>query len=435
MNGRPISGQPAGKSEQMHSGAKVSAEVSMIAERGRARWMVFRAFLTQNVAIGCAYGAFGVTVLPLQQQFGASRGEAALGLALLVLIGGLIGPLIGALIARIGLRWTMMGGAILSGTGYALLSVAPAMTAVLLIYAIPIGIGTAMLGSFPSSVLASNWHPRNPGPALGITNMPLFVAILPMVGLAMIRDYGLQSFYLTLAALHLLLLPMIHGVSDGPVARGDPKPDAHGHVAYPMPSIRNIVGHPAFWAMSIGAGYLNAAGITGVSHLVAFAIERGVGGSSAALLLSIMGSASILGSLLSGVLSGRLGPARTLALIACGVCASWIILLSTSLYPAMAVAALLIGMSGAGVFPAVNMLSSRIFGQHSLPRVIGLFGIATLPLTFGLPPLAGVLHDAAGGYGPVVWIIIGGAAMVAILFLAMRRGARLGQGLEPAMQR
>lgn len=416
----------------MHAGTQDGENPSTSARRGRARWMVFRAFLTQNVAVGSAFGAFGVTVLPLQEQFGASRGAATLALALCVLAMGLAGPMIGSMIARIGLRWTMMGGAILSSAGYALLAAAPDMTSVLLLYALPIGLGTAMLGSFPSSVLASNWNPHNPGPALGITNMPLFVALLPMVGLALIHDHGLASFYLTLSALHLLLLPVIHGVSDGPEAIGEPAPDSHGHVAYQMPSVRAVLGRPAFWAMTIGAGYLSAAGITGVSHLVAFAIERGIAASPAALLLSIMGSASILGSLLSGMLCGRIGAARTLTLMSCGVCASWIILLSTTAYLPMAVAALLIGMSGAGVFPAVNMLAGRLFGRHSLPRVIGLFGLATLPLTFGFPPLAGVLRDAAGSYGPVIWIVIGASAMVAILFLIMRRAAPIGAIIDDA---
>jgi MFS family permease len=416
----------------MHARTKDGVSPSASVGSHPARWMVFRAFLTQNVSIGSAYGAFGVTVLPLQEQFGASRGAAALGLALCVLTTGLSGPLIGAMITRIGLRWTMMLGATLSCTGYALLAAAPDMVTVLLLYALPIGLGTAMLGSFPSSVLASNWNAQNPGPALGITNMPLLLALLPMVGLALIQDHGLGSFYLTLAALHLLLLPVIHGVSDGPEIIGKPAPDPHGHVAYKMPAVRAVLGSPAFWAMTIGAGYLSAAGITGVSHLVAFAIERGIAASPAALLLSIMGGAAILGSLLSGMLCGRIGASRTLVVMSCGLCASWIVLLSTTAYPPMAAAALLIGMSGAGVYPAVNMLASRLFGQHSLPRILGIYGLATLPLTFSLPPLAGVLHDAAGGYGPVAWFIIGGTALVAILFLTMRRGAPLGRAVDDA---
>jgi len=398
-----------------------AAGAGAAAHPGRARFMVFRAFLAQNVAVGCAFGGFGVSVLPLEAQFGASRGTVTLAVALSVLVMGLVSPLVASLIGRIGLRWTMTIGTLLSAVGYALLAVAPSITVVLLLYALPIGIGLAMFGPFPASVLASNWFSRNPGPALGVANVPLFVAVLPIVGMTLIRDHGLAFFYLVLAGLHLLILPFMLGVSDGPSGRGAVH-GGHGVGAQPMLPARSILRRPAFWVMCIGAGYLNAAGITGVSHLVPFAAERGVAGNEAALLLSVMGGAAVVGSLLVGFLCGRLGAARTLALIGAALCASWFTLLSTTQFVPMALATLLSGAGGAGVFPAVNMLSGRLFGQESLPRVVGLFGLFTLPLTFCLPPLAGVLHDAVGGYGPVVAVIIGGSGLVALLFLAMRQG-------------
>ena len=276
------------------------AGTTQLAELGRAptspagtrRMMVFRAFMAQNVAIGCAFGGFGVSVIPLQEHYGASRGTATLALALCVMVQGLVGPLIGSLIGRIGLRWTMTIGALISGAGYALLAVAPSMPVVLLLYALPIGVGLAMFGSFPASVLASNWFPRNPGTALGIANTPLLVAILPMAGLVLIRDYGLASFSLALAAL------------------------------------------------------------------------------------------------------------------------------------------LLIGAGAAGVYPAINMLSGRLFGIGSLPRVIGLSGMVTLPLTFCLPPLAGVLRDAADGYAPVIAVIVASATAAAIIFMVL---ARLSARQAPAL--
>ncbi|MEC3948194.1 MFS transporter [Sphingobium sp. HWE2-09] len=417
----------------MNADADRRATASAATAGGRqARLMVFRAFLAQNVAVGCAFGGFGISVLPMQAQFGASRGVATLALALAVLVMGLVSPLVGTLIGRIGLRWTMIIGALLSTCGYALLAVAPSMTAVLLLYALPIGVGLAMFGPFPASILASNWYPNNPGPALGVANMPVLVAVLPMVGLALIRDYGLSGFYLTLAGLHLLMLPFILGVSDGPRDRQHPPADSHGHVPHAMLPTGAILRYPAFWAMCIGAGYLNAVGITGVSHLAAFAAERGVAGNEAALLLSIMGGAAIIGSLIVGLLCGRLGAARTLALIAAALCLSWFVLQSTTQFPLMAAAALLVGTASVGVFPAINMLAGRLFGQDSLPRVVGLFGLFTLPLTFCLPPLAGVLRDSAGGYGPVVAIIVGGTALAVLVFLMMGRGTAYVSPARPA---
>ena len=388
---------------------------------GRARMMVFRAFLAQNVAVGSAFGGFGISVLPLQELHGASRGATTLALALAVLMMGLVSPLVATLIGRIGLRWTMTIGTLMSGIGYALLAIAPSMPVVLLLYALPIGVGLAMFGPFPSSVLASNWFRHNPGPALGVANMPLFVALLPMVGIFILRDHGLSAFYLILAALHVLLLPVMLGVADGPQDGGEQPGHPHAGEASAMLPNRTVLRSPAFWVMCLGAGYLNAVGITGVSHLVAFVAERGVAADEAAGLLSIMGGAAVIGSLAIGFLCGRLGAPLALALIAGGLAISWASLLSTISFPIMALASLMLGAGGAGVFPAINMLSGRLFGQQSLPRVVGLFGLVTLPLTFFLPPLAGVLRDAVGGYTPVASIIIGGCALVVIIFVAMAR--------------
>jgi cyanate permease len=170
-------------------------------------------------------------------------------------------------------------------------------------------------------------------------------------------------------------------------------------------------------------------GITAVSHLVAFVAERGVAASEAAGLLSIMGGAAVIGSLVIGFLCGRLGAPFSLGLIAAGLALSWMALLSTTSFPLMALASLMLGAGGAGVFPAVNMLSARLFGQDSLPRVIGLFGVVTLPLTFFLPPLAGVLRDIIGGYGPVAMILICGCVIIALLFFGM---ARIGRRVQAA---
>ncbi|MCP1470392.1 cyanate permease [Sphingobium sp. OAS761] len=392
------------------------------------RLMVGRAFLAQNVAVGCAFGGFGVSVLPLQQKFGASSATAALALSICVLVLGLASPAIGALIGRIGLRWTMMAGVIISAIGYALLAVAPSMTVVLLAYALPIGIGLAMFGPFPSSVLASNWYAHNPGTALGVANTPLFAALLPMIGMAVIRDHGLSAFYWMMVGLHILLLPFILGVSDGPADRAH-APDAHGHVAHEMITARSLLRNPTFWAVCLGAGFLNAVGITGVSHLAGFVAERGVAAADAAALLSVMGGSAVIGSLVIGILCGRLGAPRALSILAAGLALSWFAMLGTTAFAVMALCALVIGAAGAGVFPAVNMLSAHLFGQHSLPRVIGLFAIVTLPLTFGIPPLVGLLRDAVGRYGPVIGLVIGGCAVAAFMFFAM---SRIGRRAPPA---
>jgi MFS family permease len=378
--------------------------------------MAIRAFFCQNVASGCAFGGFGVTVIPLQEQFGASRGMATLGLALAVLVIGLTSPFIATLFGRFGLRWTMSTGVLLSGLGYALLSVAPSMEAVLLIYALPIGIGFTMFGPLAASVLTGNWFSKNAGTALGFVNMPLFLALLPIIGQIVIRDHGLAPFYLILAALHLLLLPLTLSIVDAPAGVAEEAPDPQSAPSQAPWTMAAVMRQPIFWASVAGGGILSAVGIIGVTHLFALGLEQGVAPEQAAMLASLLGAASVIGSLLVGFLCGRIGPSQTLTLIGAGFGLSWLILLLTPDIRFMVAGAIVMGTCTAGIFPAVTMVSARAFGQASVARVVGVYSLLATPPSFLLPPLAGVLHDAVGGYQPVSASIIGGCVAVTLIF-------------------
>lgn len=400
-----------------------------IAARGRGG-MALRAFLCQNVAVGSAFGGFGVTVLPLQNAFGIGRGMATLGLALAVLVMGAAAPVVAAIMGRLGLRRTMLTGIVLSGTGYGLLGLAPMLGGdgiylVLLAYGLPIGMGLVMFGAFGASMLVSGWFPSNPGPVLGFVNMPVLVMALPMIGVPVIGEWGLGTFYFLLAGLHLLLLPFALGIADPPILAGGVSASGMDGI-----SASAIVTRPVFWALVTGAGILSAIGIIGVTHLVAFGVERGIAEPQAALFVSVMGGASIAGSLVVGLLCGWFGPARTLALVGVLAAAGWGLLWVTTFLPLMIAVVLLIGAGGAGVFPSVNVMARQVFGTEALHRVMGFYGLATLPFTFVLPPLAGVLHDLAGSYGPVVAGMIAGALGAAMLFAGMAR-LRRGQSAAP----
>lgn len=401
--------------------AMTSASVTAEAVPQPGRWaMAVRGFLCQNVSVGCAFGGFGVAVGEIKAKYAVSMGLASMGLALAVLTMGLVSPLVARMIGHFGLRRTMLTGLTLSGLGYVALAFAPNIYVVLAAFGLLIGIGIAMFGPFPASVLASNWFQPNAGGALGFVNMPVMVALVPLLGVALIKTQGLPTFFLALAGIHVLLVPVVLGVIDAPpgTAAGG---DAQGHGADSATSARAILTRPVFWAVVVGAGCLSAAGIVGISHIVAFATERGLPDADAALLLSIMGGASIIGSLLAGIIANRIGSANTLALIGALIAGGWAVLYATSFYPLLLMATLVLGACGAGVFPAVNMLGAQIFGVSALARVIGLFTLCTLPMNFLLPPAAGVLRDHSVNYNPVIVAIIAMAAVIMALFLVTAR--------------
>ena len=400
----------------------------------RSRMMLIRGFFAQNVAIGCAFGGFAVSVLALEERFNASRAMAEMALAIVVLTMSLLAPVSGWMIVRLGLRKTMTLGVVLSALGYFALAYSPSMLVTLGIAGLLIGPGAAFFGSIPSSMLASSWFPKAQGKALGIVNTPLFVALVPLLGIVLMERYGLSAFYLCLAGLHLVLLPLVLGVKERP-GQSDIVAEPLEGEPPPNHTMRHIMAHSVFWLIILGDGILNGANITNSAHIVPVAVERGISASAAAILLSVGGAASILGSLFSGVLSDRFGAPRTLAQVCVGLAISWALRATTAWYPGLMIAMIMCGACGAAVFPPTNIIFTQMFGLRALPQALGLMGAFSLPFTFAMSPAVGAMRDALGDYLLVFVGLSVMCALVAVLFWLIGHWAdRTAKALEVSAQ-
>lgn len=394
-------------------------DLSAEAFRGR-RLMLLRAFLTFNIVLGSAFGGFGVSVLALRDRFHTGLGLATLGLSLVVLTIGLVMPITAMIIARFGLRTTMMIGVAFGAAGYIVLALAQNMIVVLLGYALLIGVAGAMAGSLPSSLLAGGWYPNARGRAVGITMMPVVLGLAPLVGYFVIEKLGLSAFYLLLAGLHLALLPVLLGVREPPVVK------AVGPITHQSGGIPagQLLLRPMFWILVLGSGVLYSIGITDATHMVAVLVERSISRGEAALLVSIMGGAAVFGSLGIGYLADRLGGAGALAIIGAGFAGAWAVIGLTTWLPVLIPAMIVAGSCSAGVFAALNVAAAHFFGPATLGRAVGFLGACMLPLTFLLPPGAGLLREITGAYGAVIVVIVAITALVSLMFIALVRKER-----------
>ncbi len=356
-----------------------------------------------------------------------------MALALVVLSMGGLGPVVAALVGRYGLRRVMCSGVVVSAAGYSLLAVAPSMTVALVACALLIGPGAALFAALPPAFLASGWFPRARGWAMGITYLPLFVTVIPMIGLEIIQRFGLTTFFLSLAATHLVLLPLLLGVAEAPDA--DAAEQETSELSSPDVSLAQVASGALLWWIVVGDGILNGTATAGSAHVLPIVTEYGFNEEHGAFLLSISGGASILGSLLAGYASDRLGPTRTLGLAASCFAGGWALIAVTAWMPAMALAMVLIGMAGAGVFPPLSTLVAQVYGIRALPRVLGLIGVLTIPITFAISPLAGWMRDVSGTYAGVFVALIAACSTVALIFFRMGRytGPTVACVNEPAL--
>lgn len=392
---------------------------SRIDWRGRGGAMLLRATLAQNVGTGCAFGGLGVSILALQDRYHASLGTATMGLSLTVLFMTALGPLIASLLARWGLRAVMSTGVVISMFGYLALAFAPNIALALAACALLIGPGAALFAALPPAVLAGGWFPHARGKVMGIAYLPLFVTIIPLLGVGIIQQYGLTSFFVSLAAVHLLLLPLVLGVIEPPYDASEEQ----GVVDGPGNSAGRVVimGTAIFWLIVLGDGILNGTAIAGSAHMLPIVEGYGASVEMGAVLLSISGVASIIGSLLAGIACDRIGSAKTLGLAGLGFAIAWAIMAFTGWLPALVVSAFLLGICGASVFPPISALSVEVFGVEALPKVLGLLGVMTMPFTISMSPAAGWLRDVSGSYGLVFAGLVTACMIAAITFFAMSR--------------
>lgn len=380
--------------------------------------MLLRAMLAQNVGTGCAFGGLGISVLALQDRFHSSLGTATMGLSLVVFSMTALGPLIAGLIGRFGLRVVMTSGVITSLFGYLALAYAPTMLLALAACALLIGPGAALFAALPPAVLAGGWYPHDRGKAMGIAYLPLFVTFIPMIGVGIIQHQGLTAFYLSIVAIHLVLLPLMLGIADPPAEVLEQQMTIEPTVG---PAQVAVLGNALFWLIVLGDGILNGTAIAGSAHMLPIVESLGMSEDTGAWLLAISGASSILGSLIAGYACDRAGPARTLALAALGFALAWALIAITGWLPALVASSFLIGFCGASVFPPASALVVDIFGADALPKVLGLLGVMTLPFTFILSPAAGWLHDLSGSYETAFATLIGICLLAAATFFGITR--------------
>lgn len=381
--------------------------------------MLIRATLAQNVGTGCAFSGLSISMLALQERLASPLGATMMALSLTVFSMIALGPAISSLIARWSIRVVMSVGVLISMTGYLALAYAPSLPLALAACGLLIGPGTALFAALPPAVLASSWYPHSRGKAMGIAYLPLLVTVLPMLGIGIIQHYGLTLYYLSLAAIHFLLFPLMLGVAEPQAGSQDEQ--AEVSPSNDIVPLTALLGSAVFWLIALGDGILNGTAIAGSAHMLPIVTEYGISLETGAMLLSISGASSIAGSLLAGYATDRLTPSRTLGLTALGFLFAWAMITLTGWLPALAVSAALIGFCGASIFPPISALVAQVYGASALPKVLGLLGIMTLPFTFLMPPAAGWLRDLSNTYEPVFAVFIGISLLAGATFFGMSR--------------
>ena len=423
------------------------------------RWRVHPAWFVAAVAFVALLGAAafraapGVLMVPLQDEFGWSRGTLSLAVGVNLVLFGLTAPFAAALMDRFGVRRVTSLALTLVALGSGLTVFVQSSWQLVLLWGVLVGLGTGSMALVFAATVAQRWFVARRGLVMGIltagtaTGQLIF---LPIVA-ATAEAAGWRTASLVIAAAALAVVPLVLLVlrddpSDlGVTAYGAERPvtDDHEETAHEPDQIPATVQHGAgraalvalrdashsrtFWALMAGFAICGATtnGLIG-THFVPAAHDHGMQATTAAGLLAVVGVFDIVGTVASGWLTDRFDPRLLLGFYyffrGLGL-ALLPVLLADAVHPSMVAFVVIYGLDWVATVPPTVALCRNVFGASG--TIVFGWVFASHQVGAALASVAaGLVRDQTGTY-TIAWF--GAAALcvvAAVLSVGIHRDAR-----------
>jgi len=371
--------------------------------------------LTQALTIGCTNYIYSLFMLPIGEEFGASRLSMGSGMALFLLAMGVYSPLLGRWVDKGNKRDIMVIGGLLMAIGFALLSRAGALWQMAVVLVLFIASGSSMMGALASSTIIANWFERYRGRALGISLMgtSLGGVIMPVVTARLIESIGWRHSLLAIAVgIALIALLVVRSVivnsprdigqyPDGimPEENAPVAAQAAQRAAAPDTfKLGALLADPNFWRITACTSLVMFAGVLLSVHFIPYAAEIGIDSASASFVLALFAITGVAGKVFFGYLTDLFHAGRVFCVVAFLDAAAWGLLLSDTTYAVFLVGVGLMGFGAGGAAPVMNAAIAKCFGPQVFGRVMGFIGVLLLALIAIPGPLGGFIHDRTGSY-------------------------------------
>jgi MFS family permease len=407
------------------------------------------------VALLCAAGfraAPGVLMVPLEEEFGWSRGVVSLAVGVNLVLFGVTAPFAAALMERFGVRavTSVALGLIAAGSG---LSVAVTGSwQLVLLWGVLIGLGTGSMALVFAAIVANRWFVRRRGLVMGVltaasaTGQLIFLPVLAWMS----EGSGWRSASLVVAAAALAVIPLVllrlpngpadlgvapYGAPAGtPVAPSDPiaAPGAGpGPARRAVATLAEAARTRTFWALAVGFAICGAStnGLI-ATHFIPSAHDHGMPETTAAGLLAVVGVFDIVGTVASGWLTDKVNPRLLLAAYYSLRRAGLLMLpglLSDSLHPSIIAFVVVYGLDWVATVPPTAALCREAFGEAGsvvFGWVFAAHQIGAAIVSVG----AGVIRDTTGQY-TMAWV--GAACLCLVAAFASTRVGRPAELVSP----
>ena len=358
--------------------------------------VVAGACLTQFTVIGMLF-SFGLLFKTFEAEFGWSRMVLSTCSALAFLAMGILAIVAGRLSDRYGPKWVLGISGALFGFGFGLISLVNEPWHLFVIFGVFIGLGMSTHDVVTLSTIA-RWFEGRRGLMSGVVKVGTAFGqiVLPPVAALLIVTLGWRPAVALLGVLAFVLLVIAALAMKIPDTRQTPNPsqDVSGLTFQQARKTR------LFWQLCLIQFLFFPTLMTVPVHLAVHGMDLGMTAGRAALLLSVLGGASIVGRLVMGGGADRFGGKNAYILSFVLLLASLVGLVATSAHLPLFLIVALYGVTHGGFFTLVSPVVAEYFGMQAHGSIFGtILFCGTLGGSIG-PILAGRVFDLTGSYQP-----------------------------------
>ncbi len=353
----------------------------------------------------------------MSQEFGWSRTTFAAALTFGILCLGLPSPLIGILVSRFGARKMLFFGNLVFSICLAAMSQVREVWQVYLLYCIG-GLGAGSGGFVPATTIANNWFVKKRALAFGITAglmglggfivPPLLSIFIESIGWRMswVACSGMVFFFSSI--LGALIMVRNKPEDMGQVPDGIPREfraesgiainPAEAKLGEARWTIRTVMRQPATWLIAAFLITNSFVGGTMNSHQVAHMQDLGFSRLIAAMTVSVLSIATIVGNLGFGGLVAKINIRKLVSAAFAIRLIALIILLTSNSLAMLYTYAVLFGFSGALISTAATTLIGNYFGRARFPQIMGMIVVLMYIFLAAGPAFGGAVYDSTGNY-------------------------------------
>ena len=375
------------------------------------------------IMVGLGKGAMnnsaGLFLAPVAKDLGVGMGSLSLYFSVSAIVTMIFLPMGGKLLAKYDTRFVLSMAIIFQGGAFALFGLMNSVWG-WYVLAIPLAMGGVFTTVIAGPVLINNWFKKHKGLALGVmgaTSGLIGAFAQPTIGSLISNQGWRQSYMMVGVAVIVIVVPFIifflrkSPKENGLLPLGAVKTNSGEGQSASSPensgiSFTEAKKSAAFFSLIVFFFVITSFGSFAI-HMPTYLMQKGFDVTFVGNIMSIYMVGSLVGSLVFGIFSDKLGAKNTtLSAMFIGIVAVTLLLFFANSVIMISLAVALFGFVAASIGTLSPAITSALFGSKEYSQIFSTVSMGLAIASIIALPAYGYVFDIAGSYTPVLYALI-----------------------------